>query len=170
MKPETKYSLLILGLAIIWKTGILLAGLVDGPIGKYPLLPVFGFMLIGMYRGVEERRKLSFPKGMRFPDGFKPAISIAMLSTLTYSLFLYVYLNYLDGSFKDRFVAKRIEELQKSGSSQADIEAWFQTTQSFPFTTAWLLFTFLGLMVIGLLYALVIARMMTRKYPFRQAA
>ena len=165
MKPETKYSLLILGLSVIWKTGLLLSGQADGLLGKYPLLPVLGFMLIGMYRGVEERRKLSHPNGMGFLDAFKPAISIALLASLIYTLFLYVYLNYLDVDFKARFVANSIEDLKTNGSNPADIEAWIQSTQTFPFTTAWILFTFIGLALIGFVYAVVIGRLMLKKYP-----
>jgi hypothetical protein len=165
VKPETKYSLLILGLSVIWKTLLLLTGQIDGVLGKYPMLPVLGFMLIGMYRGMEERRKIDHLEGVRFMSAFKSGMSIALLSTLTYSLFLYIYMRYLDLGFKSRFIAQRIEELQKNGSNQADIDAWIQTTQSFPFVSSWLLFTFIGLLLISLFYALAISRMMIRKYP-----
>jgi hypothetical protein len=76
-----------------------------------------------------------------------------------------VYLKYLDVDFKARFVANRIEDLKTNDSNPADIEAWIQSTESFPFTTAWLLFTFIGLALIGFVYAVVIGRLMLKKYP-----
>jgi hypothetical protein len=167
VKPETRFSLLFLGLSIIWRTGLLLSGLADSYVGQFPLLPVLAFLLIAMYRGIESRRKASFSEGFQFMDMFKSGMSIALLSTLMYSLFLYVYLRYLDLSFKSRFILRRIEELRKDGTSQEDIDAWIQTTQSFPFVTAWLMFTFIGLLLISLFYAAAISKMMVRKYKAR---
>jgi hypothetical protein len=36
VKPETKGTILVLALSIIWKTLLLLTGWVDAGIGKYP--------------------------------------------------------------------------------------------------------------------------------------
>jgi len=164
LKPETKYSLFIFGLSVIWKTSLLLTGLVETAIGKFPLLPVFGFLLIGMYRGMEERRKLDFTNGVPFLPAFKTGASIATLFTLLYTLFLYFYLNYLDVAFKARYIADRVVELKKDNTPPANIDAWIKDAQSFPFSSSWLLFTFIGLMLLGLFYAFAITRMMVKKH------
>lgn len=134
-------------------------------LGKYPLLPVFAFMLIGIFRGVNERRILTFSSGIKFMDAFKTGVSIAALFSLIYTLFIYLYITNIDDGFKNRFVSMRIAELEKAGTSAADINAWTEGLNRFPFYTAWLLFSFIGLMLIGLFYSAAIARMMSRKHP-----
>lgn len=166
MKPETRWALFILALSIIWKMLLLLTGWNDSVIGKYPLLPVFGFMLIGMFRGMEERRKLDYIQTFSFPGLFKSGMSIAALFTLTYSLFLYVYLNYLDAGFKSRMIAARIaEQLRENPDTSPEmIKQWTDSTAGFPFASIWILFTFIGLMVLGAFYAGIITRMMRKKH------
>lgn len=139
----------------------------DTAIGKFPLLPVFAFLLIGMYRGMEERRKLDFTNGVSFLPAFKTGASIATLFTLLYTLFLYFYLNFLDVAFKARYIATRVEDLKKEQTSPENIEAWVKSAQTFPFSSSWLLFTFIGLMLLGLFYAFAIARMMVKKHPIK---
>jgi hypothetical protein len=167
LKPETKYSLFIFGLSVIWKTSLLLSGLVETAIGDFPVLPVFAFLLIGMFRGMEERRKLDFSNGVSFLPIFKSGASIATLFTLLYTLFLYFYLNFLDVAFKARFIADRVEDLKKKQTTPENIEAWVKSAQTFPFSSSWLLFTFIGLMLIGLIYAFAITRMMVKKHPIK---
>jgi hypothetical protein len=167
LKPETKFALFIFALSVIWKTGLLLSGFVDSAIGKFPLLPVFAFLLIGMYRGMEERRKSDFLNGVTFLPIFKAGASIATLFTLMYTLFLYFYLNFLDVAFKARYIASRAEELKKDQTSAENIAAWIKSAESFPFASSWLLFTFIGLMLLGLFYSFAITRMMVKKHPVK---
>lgn len=165
MKPETKFTLLVFAISVIWKTGLLLTGLNESFLGKYPLLLVFGLLLIGMYRAVDARRKADFPNGLTFMPVFKIGMSVATLFTLLYSLFIYLYITSIDLGFRDSFIAKRVEELKKSDTPQVDIDAWIKGAEDFPFAMTWVLFTFIGLMIISVFYAGAIARMMTRKYP-----
>jgi hypothetical protein len=153
MKPETKGTLLILALSIIWKTLMLITGWVEFSFGKYPFLPVTAFMLIGMYRGMEERRKLSFADGFPFKDMFKSGASIAALFAVLYSLFIYFYLFYLDKLFKIRFAGARIEEFKSKG----------QNPDNFPFEVPWVLFTFIGTLVLGVVYSGAITRLMIKR-------
>ena len=145
---------------------LLFTGWNDSVIGKYPLLPVFGFLLIGMFRGIDERRKLDYTETFSFPGLFKSGMSIAALFTLTYSLFLYVYLNYLDVDFKARMIKARIAEQlrDKPETSPEMIKQWTDSTANFPFVSIWILFTFIGLMVLGAFYAGIITRMMRKKH------
>ena len=110
MKPETRFALFVFAIAVIWRMGLYLSGLADSMLGNYPLLPVFGFLLIGMFRGINERRKSDFPNGVPFLAAFKTGMSIAALFTMMYTLFIYVYINYLDSNFRGRYVANRIAE------------------------------------------------------------
>lgn len=169
MKPETKGAILILALSMIWKTLLLLTGWVDMAIGKYPLLPVLGFLLIGMYRSMEERRKLSFPNGIPFKDAFKSGMSVAALFSLAYSLYIYVYLNFLDPNYKLRFVEHRVADMVEQQTSPENIEAWKKSTANFPFEITWLVFTFVGILVLGTFYAAMTSRMMAKKFPVTQA-
>jgi Ca2+/H+ antiporter len=164
MKPETKYALLILALSIIWKMGLLIAGFAHSTIGKYPLLPVFGFLLIGMFRGMEERRKLDFNEEFSFPALFKSGMSIAALFTVMYCLFLYFYLKELDVEFRTQFISGRIEEATAKNMSDSDIGNYSTQLKSFPFVSVWILFTFIGLMTLSTFYSGVITRMMRKKY------
>lgn len=165
MRPETKYTLFVFAVSLIWKTGLYLTGLNEGFLGKYPLLIVFGLLLIGMFRAVDERRKLDFADGITFMASFKPAMSVATLFTLLYSLFIYFYVTVIDENFKSDFIAKRVDELRASETPEADVNAWINGAQDFPFAMTWVLFTFIGLMVISVFYAGAIGRMMARKYP-----
>lgn len=169
MKPETKGTILILALSIIWKTLLLLTGWVDAGIGKYPLLPVLGFLLIGMYRSMDERRKLSFSDGIPFKDAFKSGMSVAALFSLAYSLFIYFYLFVLDKNYKLRFVDQRVSDMVDQNTSAENIEAWKKSTASFPFEMSWLVFTFAGILVLGTFYAAMTSRMMAKKFPVTQA-
>jgi hypothetical protein len=79
-----------------------------------------------------------------------------------------MYVSVIDLSFREDFIAKRVEELKKNNTPQADINVWLKSAEDFPFAMVWVLFTFIGLMVIGVFYAAAIARMMSRKYPVKQ--
>lgn len=152
---------------MIWKTGLYLSGLNTSFLGKYPLLIVFGLLLIGMFRAADARRKLDYPNGIAFMPVFKSAISVATLFTLMYSLFIYLYVTSIDDQFQAKFIAERVAELIKNNTPQADVDAWVKGAQDFPFAMTWVLFTFIGLMVIGVFYAGAIGRMMARKHPLR---
>ncbi len=165
MKPETRFALFIFALSVIWRTGLYMAGFADTSLGNYPLLPVFGFLLIGMFRGINERRKLDHPNGIHFMYAFKSGMSIATLFTLMYSIFIYVYITFIDYDFKGRFIALRKADLIKNNTPAADVTAWVNGAEKFPFAMTWILFTFIGLMVISVFYSGAIARMMAKKYP-----
>lgn len=168
LKPETKYTLFILALAIIWKTLLFASGFHEFAFSKFPLimlLPVYAFMLIGMFRGVNERRKSDHPGGMKFMDAFKSGASIATLFSLTYTLFIYFYITVMDDQFKSRFIAFRINGIEKSGATPEEIRSGNEVLSQFPFYTAWILFTFIGLIVMGIIYSAAIARLMSKKYP-----
>lgn len=165
MKPETKYALLILGLSMLWKLVILLGGWVDSGIAKYPVIPVLAFMLIGMFRAVDARRKLDHPDGISFMAAFKAGISTSILFTLMYSLFIYLYITVFDAGFKARYVLNRVAELRENNTPEVDVQAWLRSTENFPFANIWVLFTFIGLGLLSLFYSLSIARMISRKFP-----
>jgi hypothetical protein len=169
VKPETKGTILVLALSIIWKTLLLLTGWVDAGIGKYPLLPVLGFLLIGMYRSMDERRKLSFANGIPFKDAFKSGMSVAALFSLTYSLFIYFYLFSIDPAFKLRFIDNRIISMKAQNTAPEAIEAWKNSNVNFPFEAFWLVLTFVGILLLGVFYAAMTARMMAKKFPVTQA-
>jgi ABC-type antimicrobial peptide transport system permease subunit len=78
---------------------------------------------------------------------------------------MYFYLFVLDTAFKMRFVNQRVADMVNDKTSPEAIEAWKKSTASFPFEMMWMLFTFIGVLVIGTFYAAMTARMMARKYP-----
>jgi hypothetical protein len=164
VKPELKFALFILGLSVIWKTGLLIAGFESSAIAKYPLIPVMAFMLIGMFRQVDYIRKDSVPSSISSIALFKSGMSTGVLFSLMYTLFIYVYLTFLDSGFKQRFMDARIAELIASNTPETDIQAWASSAAQFPFVMSWVLFTFVFLLLISLIYALLIARMMKRKF------
>lgn len=145
--------------------GLLLTGLDTSFLGKYPLLLVFALLLIGMYRGVDGRRKLDHPDGISFMPAFRSAMSVSALFSLIYTLFIYFFITKIDENFRDKFIANRIAELREAKTPQVDIDAWIKGSYEFPFALTWTLFTFIGIMVISLIYAFAIGKMMTKKYP-----
>jgi hypothetical protein len=165
MTPETRGAFFVLALSVIWKSLLLLTGWVDGALGKYPLLAILAFLLIGMFRSMDARRKLSFPDGITFLPAFKAGMSVNALFSLLYSLFMYLYLFVLDTGFRTRFVNHRVADMLADNTAPEAIEAWKKSTTSFPFEMMWMLFTFVGVLVIGTFYAAMTARMMARKYP-----
>jgi hypothetical protein len=78
---------------------------------------------------------------------------------------MYFYLYVLDTEFRIRFVNQRVADMVADKASPETIEAWKKSTVSFPFEMMWMLFTFVGVLVIGTFYAGMMARMMARKYP-----
>ena len=165
MTPETRGALFVLALSVIWKTLLLLTGWVDGMLGKFPLLAILAFLLIGMFRSMEARRKLSYPDGIAFLPAFKAGMSVNALFSLLYSLFMYFYLFVLDTGFRTRFVNQRVADMVKDKTAPESIEAWKQSTTTFPVEMMWMLCTFVGVLVIGTFYAGMTARMMAKKYP-----
>jgi hypothetical protein len=165
LKPETRFTLLIFAVAVIWKMTLFITGLDSTFLGKYPLLIVFALLLIGMYRGVDGRRKIDHPDGIAFMPAFRSGMSISSLFSLMYTLFIYFFITVIDEQFKSKFVANRIAELQESKTPQVDIDAWIKGTENFPFAMTWVLFTFLGIIIISVFYAGAIGRMMAKKYP-----
>jgi ABC-type antimicrobial peptide transport system permease subunit len=71
----------------------------------------------------------------------------------------------LDTGFRSRFVNQRVADMVNENTAPETIEAWKQSTTSFPFEMMWMLFTFIGVLIIGTFYAAMTARMMARKYP-----
>lgn len=169
MTPETRGALFVLALSVIWKTLLLLTGWVDGMLGKFPLLAILAFLLIGMFRSMEARRKQSHPDGIAFLPAFKAGMSVNALFSLLYSLFMYFYLFVLDTGFRTRFVNQRVADMVNDKTAPESIEAWKQSTTTFPFEMMWMLFTFIGVLVIGTFYAAMTARMMAKKYPVSAA-
>jgi hypothetical protein len=68
-------------------------------------------------------------------------------------------------NFRGRYIANRIADLRKNKTPEIDITAWVKSAEKFPFENIWVLFTFIGLMVISVFYSAAIARMMAKKYP-----
>ncbi|MFN5371364.1 MAG: DUF4199 domain-containing protein, partial [Bacteroidia bacterium] len=100
-----------------------------------------------------------------FLPAFKAGMSVNALFSLLYSLFMYFYLFVLDTGFRTRFVNQRVADMVNEKTAPEAIEAWKQSTSAFPFEMMWMLFTFVGVLVIGTFYAAMTARMMARKYP-----
>jgi hypothetical protein len=169
MTPETRGALFVLALSVIWKTLLLLTGWVDGFLGKFPLLAILAFLLIGMFRSMEARRKLSHPDGIAFLPAFRAGMSVNALFSMLYTFFLYFYLYVLDTGFRARFIKQRIADLISQNTSAANVEAWKKSsatsTWAVNFERDWILATFIGLLLIGTFYAAMTARMMARKYP-----
>jgi hypothetical protein len=165
LKPETRATLLIFAIAVIWKMGLFITGLDTSFLGKYPLLLVFALLLIGMYRGTDGRRKLDHKDGIAFMPAFRSAMSVSMLFSLIYTLFVYFYITTIDDQFMNKFIANRVTELRASNTPEVDVNAWIKGAQEFPFALTWTLFTFIGVMVISVFYAGAIGRMMIKKYP-----
>jgi len=165
LKPETRFTLLIFAIAVIWKMGLFITGLDTSFLGKYPLLLVFALLLIGMYRGADGRRKLDHVDGIAFMPAFRSAMSISALFSLIYTLFVYFYITSIDNQFMNKFIANRVTELRASNTPEVDVNAWIKGAQEFPFALTWTLFTFIAIMVISVFYAGAIGRMMAKKYP-----
>lgn len=145
--------------------GLFITGLDTTFLGKYPLLLVFALLLIGMYRGVDGRRKLDHADGIAFMPAFRSAMSVSMLFSLIYTLFIYFYITAIDTEFSNKFIANRITELRASNTPEVDVNAWIKGAQDFPFALTWTLFTFIGILIISVFYAGAIGRMMIKKNP-----
>lgn len=169
MKPETKFPLLVFAFCVIWKFSLLYSGLADTAVGRFAILPVWIFLFWGILKAMEQRRKLDYASGAVFLPLFKSGASVAVLFTVLYSLFIYVYLRFIDTGFMGRMVQARVEQAILKGESQEAVNAWVETTKHFPFVSMWVLFTFLGVLMMGILFSFAISRMMVKKYPLPQS-
>lgn len=161
-----KYALVVVSLSIILKTGLYALKLNDSLVGNYTILLVLLFLLIGLYFGIENHRKTAWQNNQVFKvgDGFKTGARMVFLITTFYSLFIWFYYSTIDVTFFERMINERVAEGIKQGIAKEELDKYRESAKIFLSPQTQSFFTFIGLLIGGIVYAYLISWMTVKKY------
>lgn len=166
--PVFANAMLILALSVILKTGLFALSYHESIVGRFSILLVLLFLLIGLFRTIDQLRQSKPDKKIQFVEGFKAGARVVFLISAGYSLFIWFYYSKIDVSFFDRLIDARINEGLGRGIDAKELENYRKSAQIMLSASSQSFFTFIGLLVGGIVYAYVITWLMIKKYREKQ--
>lgn len=102
---------------------------------------------------------------MSFGQGIGTEFWCTLTSTSIASVFMYVYIKFIDSAFIDMIKDRQLEEMQKRGMSDEQIEQAMKIAGMFTSAEAILLFGIFGGIFFGVLIALIVTIFTQKKNP-----
>ena len=162
--PVFMNAMLVLALSIIWKTGLFAFGYHQSLVGQFSILLVLLFLLIGLFRTVDQIRISKPDQKLQFIEGFKAGARVVLLISAGYSLFVWFYYKNIDVTFFDQLIQNRINEGLSRGIDPIELEKFRKSAPTILSASTRSFFTFIGLLVGGIVYAYAITWLMVKKY------
>jgi hypothetical protein len=162
--PVFMNAMLVLALSIIWKTGLFAFGYHQSLVGQFSILLVLLFLLIGLFRTVDQIRISKPDQKLQFVEGFKAGARVVLLISAGYSLFVWFYYKNIDVTFFDQLIQNRINEGLSRGIDPIELEKFRKSAPTILSASTRSFFTFIGLLVGGIVYAYAITWLMVKKY------
>lgn len=162
--PVFMNAMLVLAMSIIWKTGLFAFGFHQSIVGRFSILLVLLFLLIGLFRTIDQLRQSKPDQKIPFVEGFKAGARVVFLISAGYSLFIWFYYSNIDVTFFDRLIQERINEGLSRGIDAKELENYRKSAQILLSASSQSFFTFIGLLVGGIVYAYAITWLTVKKY------
>lgn len=162
--PVFLNAMLVLALSIIWKTGLFAFGYHQSLVGRFSILLVLLFLLIGLFRTIDQIRISKPDQKLQFVEGFKAGARVVFLISAGYSLFIWFYYSSIDVTFFDRLIQERINEGLGRGINAKELENYRTSAKILLSASSQSFFTFIGLLVGGIVYAYAITWLTIKKY------
>lgn len=162
--PVFMNAMLVLALSIIWKTGLFAFGYHQSLVGQFSILLVLLFLLIGLFRTVDQIRISKPDQKLQFVEGFKAGARVVLLISAGYSLFVWFYYKNIDVTFFDQLIQNRINEGLSRGIDPIELEKFRKSAPTILSASTRSFFTFIGLLVGGIVYAYAITWLTIKKY------
>lgn len=167
--PTTKsvgirYGLILSVVSIILFLVIVLTGIdISGPVRwlNYLVAAVFVFL-------AHKNFKESGDGFMTYGQGIGIAFWMSLVSSVISSIFTYLYIKFIDGGFVEALKDKQLEEFQKKGMSDAQIDQAMKITEMFMKPESFLV---MGIVfgIIGMIITALIVTIFTQKKSAEQA-
>jgi hypothetical protein len=104
---------------------------------------------------------------MSYGQGIGIAFWYALVSSVISSVFVFIYISFIDSGYLDAIKDKQLEALEKQGMSEAQIEQAMQITSSFMSPGMMLVMGLFGGIVLSVIFALIITIFTQKNSPER---
>jgi hypothetical protein len=102
---------------------------------------------------------------MNYPQGISIGVWMGMISSAISGIFTYLYIKFIDSTFLENIKDKQIEEMEKKGMSDEDIETAMKFASMFTSAEAILIFAIIGGIVGAVIVALIVTIFTQKKRP-----
>jgi len=156
-----RYGLFLGGIGIVSFLVMAVSGMrPDGP-GRW-ISTVFTFVLIFLAHKYYKDNGDSF---MTIGQGVGIGFWAGLVSSVISSIFMYIYVKFVDSGFIDMIKETQVEEMQKRGMSEEQIDQAMKIAGMFTSAEALLVFGLIGGVVFGLGIGLIISFFTQKKNP-----
>ena len=156
-----RYGLFLGGIGIVSFLVMAVSGMrPDGP-GRW-ISTVFTFVLIFLAHKYYKDNGDSF---MTIGQGVGIGFLAGLVSSVISSIFMYIYVKFVDSGFIDMIKETQVEEMQKRGMSEEQIDQAMKIAGMFTSAEALLVFGLIGGVVFGLGIGLIISFFTQKKNP-----
>lgn len=123
------------------------------------IIPVVGIVLAYKHFKSENAGYMSYAQGLGL------GTTLAVVAGVLSSIFTYIYLKFIDGSIIEQIRNASVEELEKNGMSDEQIEQAMSMTESFTSPEMMFVFGIVGAAFWGFIVSLIVAAIMKNSRP-----
>ncbi|RNI30330.1 DUF4199 domain-containing protein [Rufibacter immobilis] len=123
------------------------------------IIPIAGIVLAYNYFKKENNGYMSYGQGLGI------GTLLATVSGVLSSIFAYIYLKFIDPNIIEQIRNSSIEEMERNGMSDEQIEAATSMTEKFTTPEMMFIFGLIGAVFLGFIFSLIIAAIMKRNRP-----
>lgn len=165
MKPQTKYGLIGCGALIVWALIGFLMGNESYDTLKWPGYIIICIIMV--YTMVMRIKEIRANNGgyISFGKAYGASAGTSLIMWLTYSVFSFFYFKFINPSMIDYIMDKTVQEWENANMSEEQIEQMTEMTMPWMNATVMAVMTFVWMMILSLLLALIIAAIMKKENP-----
>lgn len=149
----TRYGVIMAAISIVVFLVMSFASIdMSSGVGRWATLPIY---LIVIY--LAQKHFLDNGDGfMSYGQGMGITWWLALVSSVIYSIFFYVYIKFIDGSFVQMIMDKQREDMQNRGMSDEQIDQAMSFSAPFMSPEMMLVFGFIGGIIIIMICGLIV--------------
>jgi hypothetical protein len=158
----TRYGVIMAVISIVMFVGMSVAGMDQtSGIGRWLGIPIFLVVLF-----LAQKYFLDNGDGfMSYGQGLGITFWFALVSTVIYIVFFYIYIKFIDGSFLETIKQQQIDQMAERGMSDEQIDQAMSFSSAFMTPEMMAAFGFLGAMFFDMLCGVVLTIFTQKKNP-----
>lgn len=157
-RTALKWGVIFGIISILYSTAIM----VSGQIGNKALgYPVYIIIAVGIYLAMNDFKKEN--QGfMTYGQGLGLGTLMSAIIGLLSGFFSFAYMKFIDTTISDQIMSKAVEEMEKSGATDEQIDQAMEMTKMFMSPGSMFIFGLLGTVLIGFILSLIIAAILKK--------